>query len=311
MFLYSNSTGVFFDLRKEPTLLVWRLITLVPNVLTVDIEEYFHAQALRRAFGKEWLSLAKRCAREVSLLLDLFDKTGQRATFFSLGWIAEKEPDILKEVARRGHEIGCHGFDHANVSNMTVEEFRRDVERSCEAISKASGRMPAGYRAPVFTLSPRKPEYFKVLVDLGFKYDSSVFPTVLAGLIPALLPRKPWEVFPGLIELPLAVAKFGVVRVPVAGGIFFRTLPYQVTRAGIKELNSRGLPAVMYFHPWEFDIFQPKPKRLGIVAYFRHYTGISQNLEKFQRLLSEFRFCAAEDLIRTLRISAGGSGGTV
>jgi polysaccharide deacetylase family protein (PEP-CTERM system associated) len=270
---------------------------MITNVLTVDVEEYFHAEVMKRILGPRWSACASRLEASMAFLLDTLTATGQRATFFTLGCVAERVPEIVQEIARRGHEVACHGYAHDPVVGMTPEEFRADVGRATASIARVTGKTPTGYRAPSFSLSADNTALLRVLVELGFKYDSSTVPTILAGARPAECPRAPWEAYPGLTEIPLAVASIGAFRVPVAGGIFFRMMPYSASRYGIRSMNSKGLAATMYFHPWEFDTGQPRPKGLGLMARIRHYAGINGNRDKFQRLCKDFRFQAAEDLL--------------
>jgi polysaccharide deacetylase family protein (PEP-CTERM system associated) len=270
------------------------------NALTIDIEEYFHAEVLQHAFSSDWDANERRSGKMVLKLLDWLQETNQRATFFTLGWVAQKEPDLIKEVCRRGHEVACHGYGHKNVSKMKPDEFRRDVGEAIEAIVRACGVVPSGYRAPTFSLTLNMAHLLEILRDYGLTYDSSSFPMLLAGFEANFLPLSPWEILDGLIEVPLAVARCGPVRVPVAGGAFFRAMPYEATAMGIRRMNSQGIPAVLYFHPWEFDVDQPRVKGLGFVSKTRHYVGLERNEEKFRRLCREFKFCTVTDILQSM-----------
>jgi polysaccharide deacetylase family protein (PEP-CTERM system associated) len=270
------------------------------NVLTIDIEEYFHAEVLQHAFSSDWEQNERRSGKMVMRLLDWLEEADQRATFFTLGWVAQKEPDLIKEVCRRGHEVACHGYGHRNVSQMKPDEFKRDVGEAIEAIVRACGVTPLGYRAPTFSLTLSMAHLLEILKDFGLTYDSSSFPMLLAGVEAASLPRSPWPILEGFWEVPLAVARCGPLRLPVAGGAFFRAMPYDITRAGIKQMNENGIPAVMYFHPWEFDVDQPRVKGLGPISRTRHYIGLEKNEEKFRRLCDEFTFCTVADMLKNI-----------
>jgi len=277
-------------------------------VLTIDVEEYFHTavfqQAVRRDrphrgqdTGAGRRAFGSRLTEPLMWLLDALDSDRQRATFFWLGEVAESHPTLVREAASRGHEIGCHGYSHRSVKGMDLAAFRNEVLRACEAIAGACGQAPLGYRAPGFSLGPQDRRFHEVLRDLGFKYDSSVFPTLLAGRDHAQAARRPWEVCPELWELPVAVPAWGLVRVPL-GGVFFRTLPYWVTGLGVRKMEEDGSPAVLYFHPWEFDVGQPRVGSVGPAGWARQYWGLAGNRTKFEKLCAGFRFTTALDMVR-------------
>ncbi|MDP2859842.1 MAG: polysaccharide deacetylase family protein [Bacillota bacterium] len=281
------------------------------NVLTIDVEEYFHTAVFQRAVsdarraclwrgaGQGARAFESRCAEPLSWLLDVLEARRQRATFFCLGVFAESHPRLIKQIARRGHEVACHGHEHRSVKEMDPGRFRDDVLRASDAIVGACGQVPVGYRAPGFSLGPGDRRHHEVLRDLGFRYDSSVFPVALAGPDHARAARLPWGICPGLWELPVAVAGWGPVRLPL-GGVFFRALPYRATAMALSSMNKDKTPAMLYFHPWEFDDGQPRLAGIGPVDRVRQYWGLAASRDKFARLCAGFRFMAAVDALDLL-----------
>ncbi len=277
-------------------------------VLTIDVEEYFHTSVFRQAEGRDprhtghdagaerWVP-GSRLAEPLKWLLEVLDSGRQRATFFWLGEVARADPWLVKEAASRGHEIGCHGYSHRSVKGMDPAAFRDEVLRARQVIGEACGQAPVGYRAPDFSLGPEDRRLHEILRDLGFKYDSSVCPTFLAGREHSRATRRPWEILPGLWELPLAVSAWGPLRVPL-GGVFARVLPHRVTGLVARKTEKDGIPAVLYFHPWEFDPGQPRALGLGPVGRARQYWGLAGNRARFTKICAGLRFTTALDTVR-------------
>lgn len=262
------------------------------NCITVDVEDYFHTEAMAGTVRQDqWDQYPSRVEHNTRRLFELFQAHGVRATFFFLGWVAEKFPGLVREAVQLGHEIACHSYWHRLVYRLTAEQFREDTERAKSAIEEAAGRRVLGYRAPCFSMVSGTEWAIDILGDLGFCYDSSVFPIKhdLYSNDSAL--RIPHLIAGGrLIEFPVATLAVAGHNFPVGGGGYFRILPYAYARWGLRRLNgTENLRAVMYIHPWELDPEQPHlaaPAR----SRFRQYTGLRTTARKLERLLQDFRF---------------------
>ncbi len=245
------------------------------NALTFDIEEYFHAEVFARTLSpEEWPSLASRVVDTTERLLDILDYADVRATFFILGWIADRYPTLVQDIAGRGHEIACHGYGHQMIQRQSRLEFAKDLQQAKTAIEDAAGTAVIGYRAPTFSVVRETLWSLEVLWEAGFQYDSSIFPIVHDRYGIPDAPRFPHRVpitnGHGIAEFPLSTITFLGRRLPVAGGGYFRLLPYSVTRRAIQHLNKREeQPAIVYLHPWELDVHQPKV-RVGWLSQLRH-----------------------------------------
>jgi len=265
------------------------------NALSVDVEEHFQVAAFARVVPRDaWPSHESRVRRNTVSLLDLFDEARVRATFFVLGWVAEREPRLVREIANRGHEIGSHGYSHRFVYDQSPAEFREETARSRRFLQDTSGQPVLGYRAASFSIVRRNLWALDVLVEAGFRYDSSVFPVLHDRYG---LPGAPRGIHRGatpggaeLLEFPPSTIRVGGVTLPVAGGGYLRLLPRFVSHWAIHRLNVReGMPAMVYVHPWEVDPGQPRipgtlPNRV------RHYTGLRSMRGKLRGLLERFRF---------------------
>ena len=265
------------------------------NALTVDLEDYYHVSGFERYVSRDdWNSYPSRVAYNTQRVLDLLEEKGKQATFFVLGWVAEKYPKVVRQVADAGHEIACHSHWHRLVYSMSPDEFRKDTKRAKAAIEDASGVEAVGYRAPSYSITPTCPWALDVLVELGFRYDSSIFPVEHD--------RYGW---PGqsrfarpirqagttvLWEFPPSTYSFLHNAVPVAGGGYMRVLPYHCTKWAIEHINAEeGQAACVYFHPWEMDYQQPHITA-SRGSRWRHLIGISRMEKKLRRLLDDFEF---------------------
>ncbi len=265
------------------------------HLLTVDLEEWFVVESLRdRVSFDDWPSLPSTIVSTTELLLDLFATQGVTATFFILGWCAERFPALMREVVAAGHDIGCHSYAHRRVDQLTPEAFREDTVRAVDAIGQATGVRPVGYRAPTWSINNRTPWAFDILVELGFEYDSSLFPIKhdLYGVPNG--PRRPFrmttESGQRLEEIPASTVRWGGNNHPVGGGGYLRHAPYWYSRWAVRKLEQEGLPANVYLHPWEFD---PNPPRLGGLSWLqriRAYGSTDLLANKLSRLVSEFSF---------------------
>ena len=273
------------------------------NALTFDIEEYFHAESLAGVVRREdWTLLPSRVAESTRRLLDLLERRHVKATFFILGWVAEREPRLVREIQDRKHEVACHGFGHRLIYGMSREAFRADVCRAKEAIEEATGAAVAGFRAPTFSIVRETLWALDVLVEAGFRYDSSIFPIRHDRYGIPDAPRFPYRVTaPGggdLVEFPITTFAVGGHHLPFSGGGYFRLAPYPMIRAALRGVNRReGMPGIVYLHPWELDPEQPRLPVRGF-SRFRHYVNLAQTAPKLERLLRDFRFAPAGHVLR-------------
>jgi polysaccharide deacetylase family protein (PEP-CTERM system associated) len=281
------------------------------NALTFDVEEYFHAEAFARVLRpEEWPTLESRVTRATERLLDILDRDRVRATFFVLGWVAERHPSLVREIASLGHEIACHGYGHRMIQHLTRQEFELDVTRAKRALEDATGRAVLGYRAPTFSIMHETLWSLDVLAEAGFRYDSSIFPVVHDRYGISDAPRFPHRLrAPNgceITEFPMSTVEILGRRLPVAGGGYFRLFPYGLTRRAITRINARdGRPAMVYLHPWEIDPDQPRLP-VGPLTRFRHLVNVGRTEARLTRLLSDFSFApAAEVLAETGLLAIG------
>jgi polysaccharide deacetylase family protein (PEP-CTERM system associated) len=283
----------------------------IVNALTFDIEEYFHAEAFARVLRpEEWPGLASRVVDTTERLLDILDYADARATFFVLGWVAERYPALVQDIAGRGHEIACHGYGHQMIQRQTRLEFAKDVQRAKTAVEDAAGAAVVGFRAPTFSVMRETLWSLEVLWEAGFLYDSSIFPIVHDRYGIPDAPRFPYRVpvmnGHGIAEFPLSTISILGRRLPIAGGGYFRLLPYAVTRRAIDRLNRREhQPAIVYLHPWELDVYQPKV-RVGRLTRLRHSINTASTEGKLLRLLKDFRFAPARDILKKAGVLTDG-----
>jgi len=263
------------------------------HFFTIDVEEYFQVKALESVVSRDqWLTHPSRVARSVDELLAALARSGASGTFFILGWLAKHRPQVVRSIAAAGHEIASHGFAHERVTSLTPDAFREDVRSSKKAIEDLTGSVVLGYRAPSFSIIPGYEWAFDILIEEGYRYDSSLFPIRRRGYgYPAaqrtahLIHRPSGQ----LAEFPLATTRIFSYPVPAAGGGYLRQLPFSVIRRAFREATERREPATFYIHPWEIDPDQPRfpVSRLNRI---RHYRGLSETLSRVDRLLAEFRF---------------------
>lgn len=278
----------------------------VVNAMTIDVEDYFHVTAFAAALDRAaWPSFESRVERNTLRLLDLFEKHNVRMTFFVLGWVAERAPDLIRELHRRGHEIACHGLTHELVYKQTPEVFRSETKRSKALLEDLTGSTVKGYRAATYSITAASLWALDILGDLGFEYDSSVFPVKhdLYGIPDA--PRRPYRVASGrLLEIPLTTVQLAGQRLPCAGGGYFRLLPYSLFQWSLRRVNREGMPAVFYMHPWEIDPDQPRISA-SWKSRFRHYTNLARTEGRLERLLREFRWGRMDEIFLNQRAPDG------
>ena len=269
------------------------------NVLTVDVEDYFHVSAFESIVKRsDWPSYEQRVGANTRKILDMFDEYEVKGTFFILGWVAERDPGLVREIAVRGHELACHGYQHNRVREMSPAEFRDDVSRAKAAIEDAAGLPIHGYRGASFSVTRETFWYLDILFDLGFAFDSSIFPIRHDHYGIPDFPRFPLNMKTSnggqIFEFPLSTRRWMGMNIPIAGGGYLRQLPISFIRSGIRHLNrkERG-PAVIYFHPWEIDPEQPRIAGADYLASLRHYRNLEKTEGRIRKLLAEFPFVPA------------------
>lgn len=277
---------------------------MVTNALSIDLEEYFQVSNFEKLLDREsWGSLPSRVEASTHRLLDAFDATGNRATFFVLGWVAERHPALVAEIAKRGHEIAAHGYHHELVYEIGPERFRADLRRSCEVIEKASGCAPRGYRAPSYSVTEESLWALDILAEEGFSYDSSIFPIHHHRYgIPSFERRPVRLTLPGggsIDEFPMTTLQLGRLTIPMAGGAYLRFMPGAMFRWGFKRLVKAGHPTVLYLHPWEIDPDQPR-QDASLKVRVNHYHNLHRTEARMRRLLEAFEFAPLADVLADL-----------
>ena len=270
------------------------------HVLSFDVEEYFHVEAFRHAIGRnEWESRPSRVTPFTEALLDLLDEADVRATFFVLGWVAERHGALVQAIAARGHEVASHGYGHRMASTMTPREFAEDVRQARRVLSDLSDADVVGYRAPTFSVMPPTAWVFDVLRAEGYTYDSSVYPIRHDRYGWPDFPRSPvrivWPDGGVFDEYPLATLDTPFGAFPVAGGGYFRALPGAAFRWAWRRLTQARRTSVFYLHPWELDAGQPRV-RVGVLTRWRHCVGLASTAERLRRMLREFPWTSFRDL---------------
>lgn len=274
------------------------------NAFTVDVEDYFQVSAFEGEVSRErWQSVPSRIDRGLATILDLLDRAGLRGTFFVLGWVARHRPDLIRVIAERGHELGCHSDEHRLVYSQTPAEFREDLRRALGAIQDASGRACTLYRAPTFSITARSLWALPILVEEGIRVDSSVYPVIHDRYgIPGAprFPYRPLQDAPEFVEFPPSTFRMFGATLPCAGGGYLRIYPLSMTRLALRQINgSDRRPAVVYVHPWEFDPDQPVVST-GTLQRLRHRMNLGKMGSRVENLLSRFRFSTLGDALAGL-----------
>lgn len=258
------------------------------NALSVDVEEWFQVGAFENTIDRaDWDGLESRVADNTARVLDLFGEAGVKATFFTLGWVAERQPELMRRIVGEGHELASHGYDHARVFTFTPDQFRADLARSRAALEDAGGVAITGYRAPSFSIDPRTPWAHPILADEGYTYSSSVAPIAHDHYGSPDSPIAAHRPVAGsdLIELPITMIRVAG-RSMTTGGGFFRLLPTFLTDQAVSQINTRaGRPGVFYFHPWEVDPDQPRVANAPLKSKLRHYSRLGAMASKLGHLI--------------------------
>lgn len=265
----------------------------ITNYLTIDVEDYYQVSAFEGVVQPEdWHGQESRVERNTGKILQLLAAQGIKATFFIVGWVAERYPQLVRDIAAGGHEIGCHSYLHRRIYTLSKEEFREDTRKAKMILEDVSGLPVSGYRAPTYSITQKSLWALDTLQELGFRYDSSIFPIRhdMYGMPDA--PRFPYKLPDhDLMEYPISTALILGRNVPVSGGGYFRLFPYWFTKAALKSINNKeGSPFNFYLHPWEVDPGQPRFTHASALSRFRHYNNLHKTEERFGRLLKDFDF---------------------
>lgn len=299
--LRREATEASTDERSTPSADSYRATRMrsgIANAMTIDVEDYFHVEAFASTIDrKNWDYLPRRVERNTERILDIFADSEAQATFFVLGWVAQRYPALARRIVAEGHELASHGFDHVRVDCQSPEAFRADVRRSKRVLEDASGVPVRGYRAPTFSISRNSTWAHAILLDEGYHYSSSVYPVKhdLYGTPGA--PRTAFAPVPGLVEVPLTTVRVLGVDVPASGGGYFRLFPFPLTRWLLGKANrANRAPAVFYMHPWEIDPDQPRQHRAPLLSRCRHYLNLDLTEVRLRRLLDNFSWARMDRL---------------
>ena len=265
----------------------------VTNYLTVDVEDYFQVAAFENViYPENWGRYECRVVANTQAVLRLFAAHKVQTTFFIVGWIAERYPDLVREIARHGHEIGCHSYSHQKIYNLTPEEFRADTRKAKDILEQITGCPVYGYRAPSYSITEKSLWALGILAELGFTYDSSIFPVHHDNYGIPDAPRYPYRLEKyEMMEYPISTLRLFGQNLPIAGGGYFRFFPYWFTRKALMRINrSERQPFIFYFHPWEIDPGQPRVRGAGAKSRFRHYLNLGKTMDRLKRLLNDFSF---------------------
>ena len=272
--------------------------TRITNAFTCDVEDYFQVSALAPHFPREqWDAVPCRIERNVDRVLELLDGHGARGTFFTLGWIAERFPQLVRRIADAGHEVASHGYGHQRASDLTPAAFSADIRLAKAILEDITGEGVTGYRAPSFSISNANLWAHDCIAEAGYRYSSSVYPVKHDHYGIPDAPRFPWRLPNGLVEVPITTLNMLGRNWPAGGGGFFRLLPYAVSRWQIARVNADDKrPAIFYFHPWEIDPDQPRVTDATVKTQFRHYINLKRTAARLDRLLSDFSWGRADQV---------------
>ncbi len=271
------------------------------HAMTIDVEDYYHVAAFARVIRpSEWEHYPSRVVANTQRLLSVFERKQIRATFFILGWVAERFPELVREIDQRGHEIASHGYSHQLVYSQTPEVFREETRKSKSLLEEITQKPCEGYRAASYSITAKSLWALDILAELGFKWDSSIFPVRHDNYGMPNSPEAPYRIRlasgASLLEFPLTTAKLGGLSIPAAGGGYFRQYPYVLSRWLFRRASlNETRPQIFYLHPWEVDPDQPRVEGAGWFSRFRHYTNIRRCLPRLERLIDDFQFSAMGD----------------
>lgn len=264
----------------------------IRNAFTVDVEDYFQVSALAPYIDRaRWDSIECRVERNVDRILALLADSGNQATFFTLGWIAERHPDMVRRIAAAGHEVASHGSAHLRATDQSPEEFLDDISRAKKVLEDITGSEVRGYRAPSFSIGHTNPWALDCVARAGYRYSSSIYPVKHDHYGMPDAPRFPFSSREGLMEVPVTTVRVGSRNLPAGGGGYFRLLPYVTSRWLLSQVNRRDRkPAMFYCHPWEIDAEQPRVPGVDPKSRFRHYINLHRTEGRLARLMRDFRW---------------------
>lgn len=311
--LSSHREGTRIDSLPEVPTAGSGPLARVVNAMTIDVEDYFHVSVFDGLIPRStWDSLESRVERNTDRLLAIFHEYGVVGTFFVLGWVAKRFPSLVRRIAGAGHEIASHGYGHRLVYDQSRDAFRYDVKRAKHLLEDASGRAVLGYRAPSYSIVPQSLWALDVLIEEGYAYDASIFPIRHDRYGIPVSARQPYAIRRAggvLVEAPASTTRVGPLNLPVAGGGYFRILPYGWTRWGIARVNQQeGEPVIFYLHPWEIDPEQPRLSA-GLLSRFRHYRNLQETEPRLRRLLDDFAWGPLKDRLPAGEASRTGASG--
>lgn len=282
-------------MRGSPNVNPARHVEVV-NALTIDVEDYFQVSALAPHIPRsQWDQLPCRIERNVDRVLALLDDSGSKATFFTLGWIAERYPEMVRAIAALGHEVASHGYGHQRATEQTRDAFLADIVHAKNLLEDVCGREVKGYRAPSFSIGLQNQWAFDCILQAKYRYSSSVYPVRHDHYGVPDAPRFPFHPREGLLEVPVTTSRLLQTNLPAGGGGFFRVLPYSVSKWLIQRVNRLDRqPAIFYFHPWELDAEQPRVRTVSAKTRFRHYVNLHRTETRLRKLLGEFEWDRAD-----------------
>lgn len=270
------------------------------HALSIDLEEFFQIHALSDVIAPEsWETFSSSVEENTYKTLAVLDSRGVVGTFFCLGWVARRHPDLIRHIHSLGHEIACHGYSHQVIYNQDRQSFRQDVEKAKKVLEDIIGDKVIGYRAPTYSITKKTLWAFDILEELGFQYDSSIFPIYHDNYGIPDAPRLPHKLEGrSLTEFPISTMKVGICNLPISGGGYFRLLPYSLTKMGLSVLERRNEPFIFYIHPWELNPHIPRIPGMSPLSRFRTYIGISHAHKRFARLISDFTFTTVRQVLQ-------------
>jgi len=268
------------------------MASVIKNAMTVDVEDYFQVGAFENNIArKDWDSLECRVERNIDVILKMFDDHSVKATFFTLGWIAQRYPHLIRQITENGHELASHGMNHNRVTSQNRDQFLDDVISSRKLLEDIGGCQIKGYRAPSFSIGEKNLWALDVLVEAGYQYSSSIYPIRHDHYGMPSAPRfafKPVKA-QDFLEMPVTTVEVGGHKIPCGGGGYFRLLPYFISKSAMRRVNDRDQQAcIFYFHPWEIDPQQPRQRQASLKSKFRHYTNLGIMENKIRKILTEF-----------------------
>jgi polysaccharide deacetylase family protein (PEP-CTERM system associated) len=275
------------------------------NALSIDLEEYFQIHVLSGLIDPQtWSGMTSFVEENTRRILDILEERGVLATFFCLGWIAEHHRELIRTIYGKGHEIACHGYAHQVIYQQDRQRFRDDVSRAKNILEDATGTPVIGYRAPTYSITEKTLWALQILEELGFRYDSSIFPIYHDNYGIPDAPRFPHRLSGcSLVEFPISTLRIGPVNLPISGGGYFRLLPYSLIKIGLRSLcRVDKSPFVFYIHPWELNPDTPRVAGMDALSRFRTYTGIRTACDKFTRLIDDFSFAPVKVVLSELSL---------